>query len=75
MNDRYVYDESLYKKLLDEKVVEISRSFFGKEYWGNKKNHGVIIAYDFIPTNKELKLLEMHTNVGIFKEVLVNFNI
>ena len=54
MNDRYVYDESLYKKLLDEKVVEISRSFFGKEYWGNKKNHGVIIAYDFIPSNKEL---------------------
>ena len=74
MKDRYVYDESLYKKLLDEKVVEISRTFFGEEYWGNTKNHGVIIAYDFIPSNKELKLLEMNTNVGIFKEYIPYFD-
>ena len=74
MKDRYIYDESLYKKLLDEKIVEISRTFFGEEYWGNTNNHGVIIAYDFIPTNKELKLLEMNTNVGIFKEYIPYFD-
>ncbi len=74
MNGRYIYNESLYKKLLDEKIVEISRTFFGKEYWGNKKNHGVIVAYDFIPVNKELKLLEVNTNVGIFKEYIPYFD-
>ncbi|SVC22118.1 uncharacterized protein METZ01_LOCUS274972, partial [marine metagenome] len=74
MKDRYVYDENLYKELLDEKIVEISRTFFGEEYWGNTNNHGVIIAYDFIPSNKELKLLEMNTNVGIFKEYIPYFD-
>ena len=71
---RPIYNDVLYKKLLDEKVVEISRTFFGEEYWENKKNHGVLVAYDFIPSNGELKLLETNTNVGIFKEYIPYFD-
>ena len=71
---RPIYSDVLYKKLLDEKVVEISRTFFGEEYWENKKNHGVLVAYDFIPSNGELKLLETNTNVGIFKEYIPYFD-
>ena len=55
MSNRPIYDGVLYKKLLDEKVIELSRQFLGKKYWGNKKNHVVIVAYDFIPSNRELK--------------------
>ena len=74
MSNRPIYDGVLYKKLLDEKVIELSRQFLGKKYWGNKKNHGVIVAYDFIPSNRELKLMEMNTNVAIYKEYIPYFN-
>tara|TARA_R100000008_G_scaffold16408_1_gene8077 strand:+ start:2473 stop:5814 length:3342 start_codon:yes stop_codon:yes gene_type:complete len=74
MSNRLIYNNVLYKKLLDDKIVEISRQFLGKKYWGNKKNHGVIVAYDFIPSNKELKMLEMNTNVAIYKEYIPYFD-
>ena len=61
-------------QLLKEETINISKNFNTSEFWGDKVNEGVLIAYDFIPSNKKLKLLEMNTNIGIFKEYIPYFD-
>ena len=74
MKKRILYDEEFYSKLLKEETINISKNFNTSEFWGDKVNEGVLIAYDFIPSNKKLKLLEMNTNIGIFKEYIPYFD-
>lgn len=74
MKKRIIYDDKFYSTLLKEETINISKNFNTSEFWGDKVNEGVLIAYDFIPVNKKLKVLEMNTNVGIFKEYIPYFD-
>lgn len=74
MIDRLKYNKNIYSQKLNDEIVNISNLFTDKSYWEDKVNEGVLVAYDFIPQNNNLKILELNTHVGIYKEYIPYFN-
>ena len=74
MNNRLKYNKKTYTSKLNDEIINISELFTGHSYWQNKKHEGVLVAYDFIPQNDNLKILELNTHIGIYKEYIPYFN-
>ena len=74
MNINY-FKFSKYCETLESQSFQASNTFLtgsNPEYWtGKGDNHGVIVAYDWIPSSGSLKLLEFNTNIQVSPQASV----